>query len=231
MKKRFFILPAFLSVLIVGTVGVVAATTGPVGFPDLFHRIKEVSQDKTVVATVNGEPIYRAAVRNQKASEELSCKQALAQGSMRQKQQERAMQTEEDLLSELIRKEVILQEATRQGLLADNKKVYTEQKEIYEALKAATKEGTASSYDLLNYQFVCDYREALNLSEEEYLQQAANAYCLTLTRANLFAQFKQEYLADHPNAQPDDEEIRQAFDAYVDTLVEAADIQYKNPVE
>lgn len=209
------------SMIIVLCCAVVAAAAG-VGAWLLFSH-----DDPAVAATVNGTDITAAQVQARRDYLALSAQNGLsqletAQGlteeqkqAMRAELEASANQTNSQILDSLIRQTVILQEAERQGLAVSEDAAYKQGKAAYTALKEAALAADAPADAVQNYAVIQDYMQANSLTEEAYLQTITPVYQQQLSRAALYESYSAT-AADPGDA---------AFDAYVDTLVEAANIR------
>jgi|GEM_PF-5348648 len=199
------------------------------GFDDYFEVYKEAINDETVIAAVNGEPIYKRSIVIQHAYEELSKQQLIKaleetddsvfgyeekQKSIKEAR-EKKLKTDKEILDELIRKEVVYQEAVKNGCSASYEEAYDQAKEAYELVKElALKEGAAES-DIESYQFILDTMEVLGFDEERYLEKAAEDQRQFMTRNNLYTLFR----GDSENGD---------YEKYVDSLVKKAKIEKKS---
>ena len=205
-KKKSFIIVTLLITVILGIgVGVVAKQAIDKKNLELFDAAKKYKQDKTVIAVVDGDKIYQYQVDIQLASQKLSqANMAEAGGDPTLITQ----RTEDEILDELIRNTVILQEAKKQKLTAKYSDAKAYQEEQFAAIKAANDDQS---------RFFEQYRKEMGWTEEEHLKQAALGWQESMTRTNLY----NKYLEDNPDA------TDETWKKHVDSLVENADIEYK----
>ena len=205
-KKKSFIIVTLLITVILGIgVGVVAKQAIGKKNQELFDAAKKYKQDKTIIAVVDGDKIYQYQVDIQLASQKLSQANMIEAGGDPTLITQR---TEDEILDELIRNTVILQEAKKQKLTAKYSESKKYQEEQLSIVKAADDEQT---------RFFEQYIDEMGWTEKEYLKQVSLQWQKVMTRANLYNKF----FEDNPNA------TDETWKKYVDSLVEKADIKYK----
>lgn len=202
-KKAFM----FICIILILTVAisVVAVHTVDVDNQKFFNIAKKYKQDKSLVAVVGNEKIYQYQIDIQRSAQELSKKNAVEMGA---DETTIIIQTDDEILENLIRNEVILQEAKSQKLTAKYSDAKKQQEEYFSSIIASDDEQA---------KFLEEYREAMGWSEKEHIKHASVEWQNTLTRANL----KSKFFEDNVNASEQD------YEKYIDVLLENADIEYK----
>lgn len=231
--KRVIVLAACFIILCLGTIGVMAAA----GFDfrsavqEFYHNTKITRNNKTVAALVNGEPIYKSTVDFQREYHELSYKTGISKiesldipEEKKQKYladlEDKRNETDEEILDTLIENQVLMKEAQKQGIQVSYEKAYNQETEQFKVLKKAALRENAEEIDKNNYLFITEYMKSMNMTEEEYLEQAANVYRTALMRGQLLKNFSATI-----SAQKDQSEIDAQVNEYVKNLVEKADIK------
>ena len=186
-------------------IGVVAKQAIDKKNEEFFGVAKKYKEDKTVVAVVNNDKIYQYQIDMQLAAQKLSQTNMAEAGGDPTLITQR---TEDEILDELIRNTVILQEAKKQKLTAKYSESKKYQEEQLSIVKAADDEQT---------RFFEQYIDEMGWTEKEYLKQVSLQWQKVMTRANLYNKF----FEDNPNA------TDETWKKYVDSLVEKADIKYK----
>lgn len=207
MKKRTKIIAVIALVVIVfaAGIGVVAKQAIDKKNEDFFSTTKKYKEDKTVVAVVNNDKIYQYQIDIQLAAQKLS------QTNMAEAGGDPTLitiRTEEEILDDLIRNAVILQEAKSKKLTAKYSDAKAYQEEQLSIVKAADDEQT---------RFFEQYIDEMGWTEKEYLKQVSLQWQKVMTRANLYNKF----FEDNPDA------TEETWEKYIDSLVENADIEYK----
>ena len=205
MKKKMLIISC--CIIAVLTISVVAVAQAIRNNEDLLEAAKKTKDQNNnpVVAIVNGEKIHSNTINFLVEAEKAS------QSNMGVDYYAEEI-SEEKILNEQIRKIVIQQEAEKKGLVASYDEAYDISLKNYNLLKDKNDE---------NYKFLVDYMEEMGFSEKEYLKKAAESYQKTMTSANLYTDF----IKDKEGTV---EELRELYNAYIDSLIEKADIEYKN---
>ena len=231
MKKKYFLIFIVSFILILSTFSILTATnTIDIGLKNIFTKPSELSNNRIVIAVVNGKEIYKSEIETQKEILALSKQNGLNQieampipesekQALRQ-QLEKGTKTDEDILKEIIRKTVVFQQATKQGLLSDFDEAYDYAVFLLDNIKNTALATNATETDIANYQAICDYIMQNDLTEEEYLIEIANYYVDESAYENLFANFKE----NHPHT-TDDTTLREQFEKYIDSFIEKADIK------
>lgn len=197
MKKRYVALCVIICLVLCLAIGVITK---------LF--ILKGKSDETVLAVVNNQKIYKSQVDIIKWSQELSRKNAKAFGT---DGTEITVQSEEEILNDLIRNTVVTQEAKKQKLTAN----YSDAKKYVQ-----------SNYELLmsnndeNSEFLKEYMRELDLSESEYIELAAKEYQDVMMRGNLYNDFVSKNSGKQEN-------VDDLYNEYVAELLSKADIVYK----
>lgn len=182
---------------------------------DLFSAASKADNDeseKTVVAIIGDKKIYRENIDMVKASEALSNKQKEEYAQQNGLPVPKASESsEEEILKQLIRQNVIYQQAENDGVLPSYEDAYSMAEENYNIIMELNNENT---------EFLKDYMEALNIDENEYIKRSAESNRFLMAQNNLYKKFIE-------GKSGTDEELKAAFEIYVDELVEKADIEYK----
>lgn len=205
MKKKVLILCCCLVVFLAFSIIAVAQVFGD-NMQELFdfaEKTKNVSED-SVVAIVNGEKIYSETI------DFLMEAQKISQSNMGADRYSEDV-SEEDVLNKQIRNIVIQQEAEKSNLVASYDEAYQNVLTSYNILKNKNDE---------NYRFLLKYMEEMEFTEEEYLNKAAKSYQKTMTSANLYS----EFIKDKEGTT---EQLREEYEAFIDSLIDNADIKYK----
>ena len=205
MTKKATLLSVIVIVAVILGIGVVAKQSTYEKYDKLFTVAKNYKKDKTVAAIVNGDKIYKYQIDIQLAAQKLSQTNMAEAGGDPSLITQR---TEDEILDELIRNTVILQEAKKQKLTAKYSESKKYQEEQLSIVKAADDEQT---------RFFEQYIDEMGWTEKEYLNQVSLQWQKVMTRTNLYNKF----FKDNPDAT--DETCKK----YVDSLVENADIEYK----
>lgn len=187
-KKVKYVLFAIISIALLSVIATgVLASTHP-EWIHFFDTAKDLENDTTILATVNGEPIYESTVALQEEFASLSYDKGLEQINVMdisetekeelRNQLEANQKTSSEILDEYIKQAVILQEADRVGIevtLEDAREIAETQ---YFLLKNSADESEANA---LNFRFLEDYMDSMGYTEEEYLDKLAESYQKTLT--------------------------------------------------
>lgn len=269
MKKRKIITSVIITVLSIGIFGALAVTNNILDLDsiDFIKKVKEDQANKSVVAIVNGENIYRSSIdiqreiykynksRGTKQIEEMQISEEEKQKWQSQNETLNT-KTDKEILDQLIREEVMLQEANKKGLQASDEEVYNKIKENYELSKEVAAKKDATDDDKYNYLIIVEYMKARNMTEDAYFVEAGNTYKQEMTKYNLYLDFTknnsaeiskavsqrqdessqstlpQQYESDQAALQQQGESnqtvLQQEFQEYIDTLVKNSDIQYIN---
>ena len=204
-RTKIIAVIALVVIILAAGIGVVAKQAIDKKNEDFFSTAKKYKEDKTVVAVVNNDKIYQYQIDMQLAAQKLSQTNMAEAGGDPTLITQR---TEDEILDELIRNTVILQEAKKQKLTAKYSESKKYQEEQLSIVKAADDEQT---------RFFEQYIDEMGWTEKEYLNQVSLQWQKVMTRTNLYNKF----FKDNPDAT--DETCKK----YVDSLVENADIEYK----
>lgn len=167
------------------------------------------SQDKNIIVTVDGVPIYQENIDFLFKSKELSIKNT-TQSTLNNS--EDATVNIDEIIEEKIRSIVTLNEAKKQGLEVS----YKEAKEYEEEMFSFIEEDKESD----SSKFIFNFIKETNMTIEEYREKAVDVYRDMLTRAALYDKFAEDKEGTY-------DEIVAQYEAYIDVLVEKADIVYK----
>lgn len=186
MKKKIIVAIGAVALISICSVTALAANGFRVSdFAGFFEKNKAMQEDETIAAKVNGEPIYQSTVDLQleffKLSQSLATNQIQemdipeAQRQELLKQQKNPPKTADDILDDLIKETVLLQEAERRGISVSDKEARAFAFEQYTILKnlASTSD---SSVNRKNYEFIQQYMLEMNLTEEQYIDKVTSIY-------------------------------------------------------
>lgn len=207
MKKRTKIIAviALVVIILAAGIGVVAKQAIDKKNEDFFSTAKKYKEDKTVVAVVNNDKIYQYQIDIQLAAQKLSQTNMAEAGGDPSLITQR---TEDEILDDLIRSAVTLQEAKAQKLTAKYSEAKEYQEEQFAAIMAADDEQT---------RYIEQYRKEMGWTEKEHLKHASLQWQDVMTKTNLYNKF----FEDNPDA------TEETWEKYIDSLVENADIEYK----
>ena len=215
MKKRTLIALFSLIIILLSAFGVIAQKYISKEYKDFFSAASDVNKEsdkKNVVAIIGDKKIYQENIDMVKATEALSSKneQEYAQkhGLAIPKKEE---STDEDILKDLIRDNVIYQQAKKEGLLPDYDETYALAEQNYRVTMELNNETT---------EFIKKYMEELGMSEKEYIEQSTEANIFLIAKNNLY----QSFLSKKNGT---DAELKEMFEKYVDELTEKTAIEYK----
>ena len=205
MTKKATLLSVIVIVAVILGIGVVAKQSTYEKYDKLFTVAKNYKKDKTVAAIVNGDKIYKYQVDIQLAVQET------AQANLDEAGIDPSLitqRTEDEILDDLIRSAVTLQEAKAQKLTAKYSEAKEYQEEQFAAIMAADDEQT---------RYIEQYRKEMGWTEKEHLKHASLQWQDVMTKTNLYNKF----FEDNPDA------TEETWEKYIDSLVENADIEYK----
>lgn len=182
--------------------------------------MKAAQNDKAVAATVNGEEIYESQIDIQLAFSELSYSLAAEQVenmgvSEEEKQrlleqQKNSQKTRDEMLEELVKQAVILQEAARRGITVSDEEAAAYASEQYALFKEAASENEQNA---ANDEFLQMYMQENGWTEEDYLKQVTNVYKKLLIQNAFYKVLSEEEKIDN-------------VDDYVNQLVAQATVLY-----
>lgn len=205
MKKIIMIIAITLVVALFVSIGVVALDKNTNLFSSFFKVVDESKEKNNIVASVNGEPIYRSMVDVKVSYNNMIY--SMNKDIVSNNAEKLKIKNEEEILEELIESRVIIQEAKRLNLDYAYEKAFVDMEKSYNIVKDMNDE---------NYKFLVSYMEAANLTESEYLKIAAQAYADRVSRANLksyYGKLDKKY---------------DSFEDYIKGLVSEATIVYVN---
>lgn len=189
-------------------------------FLPFFSEMKAAQNDKAVAATVNGEEIYESQIDIQLAFSELSYSLAAEQVenmgvSEEEKQrlleqQKNSQKTRDEMLEELVKQAVILQEAARRGITVSDEEAAAYASEQYALFKEAASENEQNA---ANDEFLQMYMQENGWTEEDYLKQVTNVYKKLLIQNAFYKVLSEEEKIDN-------------VDDYVNQLVAQATVLY-----
>lgn len=186
MKKKIVLIVSAFFLIFICSATVFATNNGITGFSDFFNKNLTIQKDEKILATVNGEKLYKSDVDFQCEFSDLSYTLAAkqldrmnipeAQKQDLLKQQRDSQKTEAEILDDLIKETVILQEAKRQGISISDEEARAFALEQYTLLKELALTSEPSSPNRINYEFIKQYMEKMDLTEEEYIDKATIEY-------------------------------------------------------
>ena len=209
MKKKIIItLILVISLALIISFGVLAEKFIDEDILKIFNSAKKAnSNDKTVVAIVNGKEIYQETI------DFLASGEGLSKNNTQQISEDTNSTYDKDvILKKQVRNAVVLSEAERLGLTASYKEAEEYTKENYNLVKEIGGE---------TYQIIKDYMAEMEMSEDEYLKKSTEVNRNMLTRAKLYDNFIKDKNGTN-------EELLAEYENYVDELIDNADIDYKN---
>ncbi len=222
MKKRTILIAVIAAVLVAGgTATALVADTPMHRFVQNYFSSGEGTLGTDAIAVkVNGKAIYRKDVDAElmmydvlTTYVDVNCGNTSLPEEWQNKRP-----TQEKVLEKLIRNAVIDQEAARLKLTFPQEEARKVAAEQYRVLKdAASQEDEVNEYARGYYQSLVDYREARHLTEEQYIDESANAYRALMIRGKVKEVFLTGYQGDDPDG---------AWDAHLSSLIAQADIEY-----
>lgn len=207
MKKKFKLILVFIFVIAV--IAFLLLATDSLFNKSTIDTSSNTQQtdnkEKTVVAVVDGKEIYQETIDFLAKGEEISQKNtALVTG-------ETPTEVDTDaILQKQIRNMVVLAEAERLGLTVSLEEAEEYTRDNYELVKEIGGQ---------NYEVILDYMEAMNMTEDEYLEKATQTNRNMLTRGKLYEKFVEGKSGTN-------EELTAEYEKYVEELIEKADIEY-----
>lgn len=139
-----------------------------------------------------------------------------------EQQKKYTQKTDREILDDIIRDVVIMQEAHRQGITVSDEEAYNFGKEQFNLVKKAAESPNASATDVQNYQVLVEYMKNKNWSEEQYLEEVGESYKDILVQQK----FYETYLASY-NSITNSINEDSSYQQYIDNLVNQATIVYK----
>lgn len=229
MKKRTIIIVCVIVIVLLAS-GVVLAA-GAVQNQDILwfvRKSKALQKDDTVLLTVNGAEIYVSDVEMEleflKLSQSLtkaqidtmdvddSVKEALIN------KHKEAQRTRDEIVDDLITNTLLLQEAERQGITVSVEDAREEAREQYTAVMERAE--TSDSYaDKMNYELLLLYMQEMDMTEEQYIERAAEEYRKMLIINKLY---ETQQKADKSTVSDGS-----FSEEYIESLFDKAEIEYK----
>lgn len=232
MKKRGIIIISTVALFSICSATVFAANRFHTStFDSFFNKVEDIQkhENEEVAVTVNGEKIYQSTVNLQLEYSKLSYLMSVNQLESKdipeeQKQQllekiKSLQQTEDGILNQLIKESVILQEAERQGITFSDEEAMSYALEQFALVKNSVVTDDTSPTGILNYEFFKKYIAALHLTEEQYIDKAAEAY----KRMFIIKKFNETIAAVNQTPSSIEESN---LSSYVDSLLSQAEIVY-----
>lgn len=184
------------------------------GYYDTIRSIDK-KKDK-VVAKVNGKPLYASKITESKARLNLTIDDNLTrvpEWSEKEKQEYRKKysKTEEQLLNELVRLEVVRQTAVERGISFSEEEIYNQAKHDADSLKK----------DPYLYKMTL---KAYDMSEEEYVRN----YMKDVELRAFNNSVRKQFVESNGYGNETNEEIDPKYQKYVDDLVKQANVEYLN---
>ena len=222
MKKRTILVAVIAAVLVVGgTATALIADTPMRSFVESYFSSGDGTQETgAVAAKVNGKAIYQKDVDAELTMYDVLATYVDVNGGNTSLPEEwqNKRPTQAEVLEKLIRNAVIDQEAERLKLTVSQEEARKVAAEQYQVLKdAASREDEANKDARGYYQSLVDYREARHMTEEQYIDESANAYRALMIRGKVKEAFLTGYQGDDPDG---------AWDAHLSSLIAQADIEY-----
>lgn len=189
---------------------------------NFYEKAQLAQTDKTIAATVNGEPVYKAVIERNKSLDEItyfnSKKEIEESNGLTELQKKDYLkelenshnQTDKQRIDTIIRNMIMIQEAQKKGFQANEEEAYQKAKQNYELMK----ESSGKTDDLIYNIVVKDYIKTMGWSEEDYIQISAITFKEGILVQKLLDDFGAESIDDSD------------FKAYVDDLIKKADIHY-----
>jgi hypothetical protein len=188
----------------------------------------EIKNNQTVAATVNDEPIYLHDIEFYKFN--ITLIQILQDktadlGTKNQLQEflDTTPKTDKMFLADLIKKEVMQQEVKKKGLDNDEylyNSALDQAKHSFEGIRSEAQKENANETDIFLYQRNLDHMEAMDLTEDEYIEACAKDYYNALLEAKLRIDFRDTIFYSK-----DEDEFLKAYQSYIDELVKNADVK------
>lgn len=185
----------------------------------------ENQDNTTIVATVNGAPIYELSLLAAKKSNEITYQNAMEQidtMDITDEEQERyrsqfSIKSDSELLDQLIQKEVIVQEANNLGIEVTDEEAADYARSTYQQLEELAESGDAQNQN--DYNFLNAYITTLGLTPEEYCQTVGiGPYKQAVYQQRLQEAFFADYSGD---ASTDQQTL---YQNYIQSLVDNADM-------
>lgn len=134
---------------------------------------------------------------------------------------------DEQILNELIRKQVIYNQAEKLGLVVPYEQAKKAIVANYELIKAATEsqDGGERADAQTAFGLIEEYMRSFGLTEEQYIKMASKQMQKVMTYGAVYTNFKEGLAKD---IQADDFAVNEQYEKYIDDLLSKADIQYVN---
>ncbi len=196
-----------LIVAVVVLCGLLLAACGEQGKTD------NAENKGSVIATVDGAAIYERDLQ----LVALTTKAFFPQQAVDDKQ----------IFNELIRKQVIYNQAEKLGLVVPYEQAEKSIVANYELIKAATESqdereraDAQTAFGLIE-----EYMRGFGLTEEQYIKMASKQMQKVMTYGAVYTNFKEGLAKD---IQADDFAVNEQYEKYINDLLSKADIQYAN---
>lgn len=196
-----------LIVAVVVLCGLLLAACGEQGKTD------NAENKGSVIATVDGAAIYERDLQ----LVALTTKAFFPQQAVDDKQ----------IFNELIRKQVIYNQAEKLGLVVPYEQAKKAIVANYELIKAATESqdereraDAQTAFGLIE-----EYMRGFGLTEEQYIKMASKQMQKVMTYGAVYTNFKEGLAKD---IQADDFAVNEQYEKYINDLLSKADIQYAN---
>ena len=222
MKKRTILIAVIAAALVAGgTATALVADTPMRRFVESYFSSGDGAQGTAAVAAkVNGKPILQKNVDAELTMYDMLTAYVDVNGGSTSLPEEwqNKRPTQAEVPEKLIRNAVIEQEAERLKLTVPQEEARKVAAQQYQVLKdAASREDEANRDARGYYQSLVDYCEARHLTEEQYIDESANAYRALMLRGKVKEAFLTGYQGDDPDG---------AWDAHLSSLIAQADIEY-----
>ena len=204
MKKRTILVAVIAAALVVGgTATALIADTPMRSFVESYFSSGDGTQETgAVAAKVNGKAIYQKDVDAELTMYDVLATYVDVNGGNTSLPEEwqNKRPTQAEVLEKLIRNAVIDQEAERLKLTVPQEETRKIAAQQYQVLKdAASREDEANKDARGYYQSLVDYREARHMTEEQYIDESANAYRTLMLRGKVKEAFLTNYQGDDPD--------------------------------
>ncbi len=206
MQKRTFIF-LFLIILLLIIFFAIFFVNKSINLNEFELLKKANSAERIVVAIVDGKEIYQETIDFLATGEEISIRNTPSSVS-----DSEAKVDKDEILQKQIRNAVVLAEAERLGLTVSLEEAEEYTKENHKLVKEIGGD---------TYKMILDYMDAMEMTEEEYVEICTEVNRNKMTRARLYEKFAKGKEGTY-------DEIVVEYEKYVDELIQKADIKYKN---
>lgn len=203
-NKRAVILgAAAIAALLILAAGCSALRTGSRAMPsDIEKTSAPAGKSQDIVARIDGEPVTKKVFDSYKLSLNSGVESKLS---------------DEQILDKIVDRQVVYNQAVKEGMTASESEVDSAVKAAQEAIKSESKQ----------YEAFKDYISGLNLTEEAYWESVRPAYKKALTCGNYKKALKAKFNEDNKEKAVSDlnAEFSKYYDEKVKALVEKAKVE------